>query len=57
MQSSSDILVHSPIDVNKSVAANSSTAKGKTSLSVNNRGNPSGIVSQKRKKALQLAKV
>ena len=56
-QSSSDILVHSPIDVNKSVTANSSTAKGKTSLSVNKRGNPSGIVSQKRKKALQLAKV
>ena len=56
-QSSSDILVHSPIDVNKPVTANSSMAKGKTSLSVNNRGNPSDIVSQKRKKALQLAKV
>ena len=60
-QGSSDILVHSPIDINKSVAANSSTAKGKSSSIVNKRGSSDTstvtVASQKRKKALQLARV
>ena len=51
----SDILVHSPIDVNKSVAANSSTAKGKASCNVNKRGSmdTAAVDSQKQKKPLQ----
>ena len=60
-QSSSDILVHSPTVMNKSVAANSPTAKGKFSCNVNKRGsgaiNTGNVDSQKRKKVLQLARL
>ena len=61
---SSDIVVHTTtaMDTNKSFASSSSVAKGKSSSNVNNKRGSSAtnsvsFASQKRKKALQLAKV